>query len=139
MYVYDGVYTLYSLHLPPPPLPQVLMTNHELSIPAPLFVTWFQCLFTVGLCYLCGELGEIQRKKGKAAYFTQFPAMRYNYNVASKISILSIVSDTCRERWSLCMYTSFISIYTASLYIPNLSLSSSSFLSNTGLCRYGHL
>ncbi len=42
---------------------QVLMTNSELSIPAPLFVTWFQCLFTVGLCYLCGELGELQRKK----------------------------------------------------------------------------
>lgn len=42
---------------------QVLMTNEELSIPAPLFVTWFQCLFTVGLCYLCGELGELQRKK----------------------------------------------------------------------------
>jgi hypothetical protein len=52
---------------PPPLLPslQVLMTNAELSIPAPLFVTWFQCLFTVGLCYLCGELGELQRKKVK--------------------------------------------------------------------------
>ena len=42
------------------------MTNAELSIPAPLFVTWFQCLFTVGLCYLCGELGELQRKKARA-------------------------------------------------------------------------
>ena len=71
---------------------QVLMTNHDLSIPAPLFVTWFQCLFTVGLCYLFGELGEIQRKKGKAAYFTQFPAMRYNFNVAMKIAVLSVVS-----------------------------------------------
>lgn len=33
---------------------KVLMTNTNLSIPAPLFVTWFQCLFTVGLCYICG-------------------------------------------------------------------------------------
>lgn len=40
---------------------QVLMTNKEFSIPAPLFVTWFQCLFTCLLCYVAGEVRGLER------------------------------------------------------------------------------
>jgi solute carrier family 35 (GDP-fucose transporter), member C1 len=73
-------------------LVQVLMTNKDFSIPAPLFVTWFQCFFTCVLCYICGELGEIQRKKGKAGgFFSQFPPMQYNAAIAYKVSALSVV------------------------------------------------
>lgn len=93
-------------------LNKVLMTNTELSIPAPLFVTWFQCLFTTGLCYLCGELGEVQRRKGKATgYFTQFPAMRYNWTVARKIGVLSLVFVGMVTFNNLCLKFVEVSFY----------------------------
>ena len=37
------------------------MSSEGISIPAPLFVTWFQCVVTAGICYLAGELGEKMR------------------------------------------------------------------------------
>ena len=71
------------------------MTNDQLSIPAPIFVTWFQCLFTISLCYLCGLVGQMLRQRenaGKATFFDQFPAMTYNMALARDVSVLSIVS-----------------------------------------------
>ena len=41
---------------------KVLMSSKTYSIAAPMFVTWFQCVVTVGICYLAGEIGERTRK-----------------------------------------------------------------------------
>jgi len=41
---------------------KVLMSSDKYSISAPFFVTWFQCVVTVGICYLAGEIGEKMRK-----------------------------------------------------------------------------
>jgi hypothetical protein len=38
-------------------------------------------------------MGEVQRKKGRVTYFTQFPPMQYNPDIALKIAALSIVSS----------------------------------------------
>jgi len=73
---------------------QVLMTNASFSIPAPLFVTWVQCLVTCLLCQLCGHLGDRSRKRGSlGSFFNQFPGMHYNTSAAAKIIPLSTVSS----------------------------------------------
>eukprot|EP00624_Nannochloropsis_granulata_P002409 evm.model.NODE_22084_length_5815_cov_32.438694.2 len=105
-----GAYWLVSISMVY--LNKVLMTNTDLSIPAPIFVTWFQCLFTTGLCYLCGELGEVQRRKGKTTgYFNQFPAMRYNWTVARKIAVLSLVFVGMVTFNNLCLKYVEVSFY----------------------------
>jgi solute carrier family 35 (GDP-fucose transporter), member C1 len=50
---------------------KVLLTEGT-SIPAPLFVTWFQCVVTVGICWACGEMGK---KARPGTFFAQFPPL----------------------------------------------------------------
>lgn len=38
---------------------KVLMTLPGASIPAPMFVVWFQCIFTVGICLGMEALGNM--------------------------------------------------------------------------------
>lgn len=66
---------------------KILLTEGT-SIPAPLFVTWYQCLVTVGICWACGELG-VNAPAG--SFFAQFPRFQYNWEIARKLAILSIV------------------------------------------------
>jgi GDP-fucose transporter C1 len=66
---------------------KVLLTPGA-SIPAPLFVTWFQCLVTVGICWLFGELG---RGAAPGTFFAQFPRFAYNPAVGRQLATLSIV------------------------------------------------
>jgi len=66
---------------------KVLLTPGT-SIPAPLFVTWFQCVITVGICYICGELG---RNAAPNTFFAQFPRLEYNFEVAKRLLVLSLV------------------------------------------------
>lgn len=65
-----------------------LLLTPGTSIPAPLFVTWFQCIITVGICYVCGELG---RNAPTNSFFAQFPRLEYNTEVAKRLLVLSIV------------------------------------------------
>jgi GDP-fucose transporter C1 len=44
-------------------LNKFLMTNNEMSIPAPLFITWFQCVITSCICYIAGYLGDRAQKR----------------------------------------------------------------------------
>ena len=50
-YVASVVATYWLVSISMVYLNKVLMTNTELSIPAPLFVTWFQCLFSTSLTH----------------------------------------------------------------------------------------
>ena len=43
-------------------LNMALMSSESVSIRAPLFVTWFQCVVTVLICYVCGEVGHRMKK-----------------------------------------------------------------------------
>lgn len=52
-------------------LNKVLMSNEDISIPAPLFVTWFQCVVTALICWAAGELGDHMKKKEYAAVATE--------------------------------------------------------------------
>jgi solute carrier family 35 (GDP-fucose transporter), member C1 len=56
------------------------------SIPAPLFVTWFQCIVTVLICFACGEAGK---KAERGTFFAQFPVVEYNPVLARQLAGLS--------------------------------------------------
>jgi GDP-fucose transporter C1 len=66
---------------------KVLLTAGA-SIPAPLFVTWFQCLVTVAICWACGEMGK---SAPPSSFFAQFPQFEYRTDVAKKLFVLSAV------------------------------------------------
>lgn len=44
-------------------LNKVLMSNEGVSINAPLFVTWFQCIVTAFICWGAGKCGQVQAYK----------------------------------------------------------------------------
>jgi cell division protein FtsX len=46
-------------------LNKLLLSNEGASIPAPLFITWFQCLVTSIVCVLLGYIGEKTRSSGQ--------------------------------------------------------------------------
>lgn len=73
-------------------LNKILMTSDERSIPAPLFVTWFQCVFTCAICYVCGGMGSYNRRKGvQSSFFLQFPEMVYSAHHAQSTIVLSCI------------------------------------------------
>jgi GDP-fucose transporter C1 len=92
-------------------LNKILMSNDVISIPAPLFVTWFQCSITSIICWLAGffgdratssqGLGSYQRLTAteigeqpilaQPSFVSQFPKAAYNAHTAVQIFPLSVV------------------------------------------------
>jgi GDP-fucose transporter C1 len=88
-------------------LNKVLMSSDGTSIPAPLFVTWFQCLVTACICWLLGELG-----RGKSTGFLlQFPRYTYNLNVARQVLPLSAIFVSMITFNNLCLKYVEVSFY----------------------------
>lgn len=69
-------------------LNKVLLSNPDSSIPAPLFVTWFQCVITALICYVLGFVGESTRRGGKGSYFDEYP--RIKFDVATTLSVMPL-------------------------------------------------
>ena len=44
-------------------LNKALMSSEGISIPAPLFVTWYQCVITAIICWGAGKIGEHMQKR----------------------------------------------------------------------------
>jgi len=89
------------------------------AIPAPLFVTWMQCLMTVAICWFCGEAGRRMNAAPQAAaaaaaagtgadgalgasaaapaaqplaaFFAQFPVVEFRLDIARRLLPLSVV------------------------------------------------
>lgn len=91
-------------------LNKALMSSASVSIPAPLFVTWFQCVVTAFICYVCGEVGDKMKKSeyhsiassdsegennnsGKEAkgFWHQFPRAEYRVLQGQRVFPLSLV------------------------------------------------
>ena len=94
-------------------LNKILMSSENVSIDAPLFVTWFQCVVTCLICMIAGKLGERHNAKynrlpmqlsgsmtssggssssmERKSFFAQFPEATYNSSVGMKVFPLSIV------------------------------------------------
>lgn len=109
-------------------LNKLLMSNDEISIPAPLFVTWFQCVVTTFICYLAGRVGEhfkkadysaIRQNDGdnpegaiaKPSFFAQFPKAEYKIGTGRKIFPLSFVFVGMITFNNLCLKWVEVSFY----------------------------
>lgn len=57
-------------------LNKLLLSNNSATIPAPLFVTWFQCIITCLICVILGNLGERSRTKGFNSFLNDFPKIK---------------------------------------------------------------
>jgi len=82
MYIASVVATYWVVSISMVYLNKILMSNDGISIPAPLFVTWYQCIVTVIICYIAGLCG--QRARGNAASATQYSAVSVNENGTSQ-------------------------------------------------------
>lgn len=90
---------------------KLLVSNPDASIPAPMFVTWFQCVVTVAICKILGQLGEQARSKAANSFFTQFPAVEYNPNIGRQVAPLSIIFVGMIAFNNLCLKYVEVSFY----------------------------
>jgi GDP-fucose transporter C1 len=90
-------------------LNKFLMSNDVISIPSPLFVTWYQCFITSIICWIAGIFGDRAANQGgaysklttvevgdenspiKPSFFAQFPRAKYNKQTAIKVFPLSLI------------------------------------------------
>ena len=111
VYIASVVATYWVVSISMVYLNKILMSNEGMSIPAPLFVTWYQCVVTVLICWLAGLCGQRARKSeeyapvsvsengeqqsaGKPSFFAQFPKAEYLVGQARQIFPLSLVFGT---------------------------------------------
>jgi GDP-fucose transporter C1 len=107
------------------------MSNEGISVPAPLFVTWYQCVITCLICWCCGLCGQraqaadaenakytaVPVNEGaavaapKPSFFAQFPKAEYLLGPARQIFPLSIVFVGMITFNNLCLKFVEVSFY----------------------------
>jgi len=113
-------------------LNKVLMTNGNLFIPAPIFITWYQSLATTGICWVVGLIGRRAKDEEAARYqslaqaddanlggggernasfFAQFPLAQYRLSMGKKILPLSLVHVCMITFNNLCLKHVHVSFY----------------------------
>jgi GDP-fucose transporter C1 len=78
------------------------------SIPAPLFVTWFQCVVTAAIVAGLGVMGQ---NAPKDSFFAQFPGFEYQLATAQKVMPLSVVFVLMIALNNLCLQYVEVSFY----------------------------
>jgi GDP-fucose transporter C1 len=126
MYIASVVATYWFVSISMVYLNKLLMSNDDISIPAPLFVTWFQCVVTTLICYLAGKVGDHFRKTdyqavrqndgdseevSRPSFFAQFPKAEYKIGTGRKILPLSIVFVGMITFNNLCLKWVAVSFY----------------------------
>jgi GDP-fucose transporter C1 len=141
-------------------LNKMLMSSEKVSIEAPLFVTWYQCVITALICWVAGEVGTRMQKRAdflpvkqsdndnenkghskSSAFFSQFPKAEYKSATAQKIFPLSVVFVGMITFNNLCLKwveVSFYNVARSLTIVFNVVFSSamlgSSTSPKTGLC-----
>ena len=106
-------------------LNKVLMSNDGVSIDAPIFITWFQCIVTALICYIAGEVAAKFKKKaeyeavqqseggkdGKPSFWAQFPRAQYLVGTGKKVFPLSVVFVGMITFNNLCLKLVEVSFY----------------------------
>ncbi|GAX10840.1 solute carrier family 35 (GDP-fucose transporter), member C1 [Fistulifera solaris] len=103
-------------------LNKILMSSDTVSIPAPLFITWFQCVITALICYAAGELAHSKLKReadeeeslndnGKPSFWAQFPKAQYLIGTGQKVFPLSLVFVGMITFNNLCLKWVEVSFY----------------------------
>ena len=124
-YVASVVATYWFVSISMVYLNKVLMSHDGISISAPLFVTWFQCIVTAIICWLAGKVGEYMQKRadmlplrqddsnkghGKS-FFAQFPKAEYQTTTGRKVFPLSFVFVGMITFNNLCLKWVEVSFY----------------------------
>ena len=92
-------------------LNKMLVSSEDSSIPAPMFITWYQCVITVAICRVLGNLGESARRQAGISFFTQFPAVEYSTNVGMQVMPLSVIFVGMIAFNNLCLKYVEVSFY----------------------------
>jgi len=99
-------------------LNKVLMSSEEVSINAPLFVTWFQCVVTCIICMIAGKMGERYNKLpvssgdiSEKSFWSQFPKAEYHTSVGMRVLPLSVVFVGMITFNNLCLKWVEVSFY----------------------------
>mmetsp|Transcript_31566 Transcript_31566/g.48421 ORF Transcript_31566/g.48421 Transcript_31566/m.48421 type:complete len:376 (+) Transcript_31566:205-1332(+) len=137
IYVSSVVATYWFVSISMVYLNKILMSNDGISINAPLFVTWYQCIITALICHVAGIVGQRQRRidaatteytrvapmeevspsqppqasDKKPSFFAQFPKAEYAAGVATRVFPLSIVFVGMITFNNLCLKWVQVSFY----------------------------
>lgn len=131
VYIASVVATYWTVSICMVYLNKILMSNEGMSINAPLFVTWFQCVVTTLICWLAGLCGEraqstvkysslstsdngsssTRKDLPKPSFFAQFPKASYHPSTAVKIFPLSVIFVGMITFNNLCLKFVEVSFY----------------------------
>ena len=92
-------------------LNKILLTNADASIPAPMFVTWFQCVVTAVVCVLLGNMGERTRKEGRSSFLNDYPKCVYNRSTGVNVLPLSLIFVAMIAFNNICLKHVEVSFY----------------------------
>lgn len=106
-------------------LNKILMSSEGISISAPLFITWFQCVVTAIICWAAGKISESVQKRSshlpvsqdegskvhQSSFFSQFPKAEYKTSIGRKIFPLSFVFVGMMTFNNLCLKWVEVSFY----------------------------
>lgn len=136
-------------------LNKMLMSSDAVSIDAPLFITWFQCVVTALICWVAGKISESLQKSsdklplvdgdskghGSKGFFHQFPKAEYHPEIGKKILPLSFIFVGMITFNNLCLKwveVSFYNVARSLTIVFNVVLSQivlgSTTSSKTALC-----
>lgn len=134
MYIASVVATYWVVSISMVYLNKILMSNEGISVPAPLFVTWYQCVTTCLICWACGICGQRAQAADaekakytavpsseqaaassvaapKPSFFAQFPRAEYLVGPAKQIFPLSVVFVGMITFNNLCLKYVEVSFY----------------------------
>ncbi|GKZ01417.1 hypothetical protein MPSEU_001092500 [Mayamaea pseudoterrestris] len=107
-------------------LNKALMSSDEISLPAPLFVTWFQCVVTAWICWLAGRFAQSMKAREydalaksddesesnrKPSFWAQFPKAEYRVGTGRKVFPLSLIFVGMITFNNLCLKWVEVSFY----------------------------
>ncbi|CAD5226700.1 unnamed protein product [Bursaphelenchus xylophilus] len=86
-------------------LNKYLLSSPSLKLDAPLFVTWFQSLMTVVLCYSCSWISKT------APHLLKFPSMTFDQKISRDVLPLSFIFVGMITFNNLCLKNVGVSFY----------------------------
>ena len=87
---------------------KVLLSTESVSIPAPMFITWYQCVVTALICWVLGIMG---RGAPEGTFLAQFPEPSFEPSKAIRIMPLSICFIGMITFNNLCLKYVEVSFY----------------------------
>ena len=92
-------------------LNKMLLSSDNVSIPAPIFVTWYQCVLTCVICIVLGQMGEQTRTHGKDSMLNEYPIIVLNTSASIKVLPLSLIFVGMIAFNNICLQYVAVSFY----------------------------